>query len=212
MNTDKKHSCRQRQKLVTKSADNPSVADHGFHVVMLMAMQKKPRLAAGQIIVKGGKADMDLVIPIVDQAWRVMGKKNVHRRELRHRSFDFLLLKQIMASGFVFPGAAETTKGKPAKLKCLQMQISDGCRKRGTRIVVALHGENFGTTGAVGNFQDDFVRHVTERYQHVNGAGRSPKRSEFVVRDNEQVQLVVRIAERMGKSLGDQRTCQHINP
>ncbi len=77
---------------MTINADDPGDTQQAFAVHMLVAVQKKTRLAACDVAAKSLKALMSFVSARVfmDAPGRVVGYEHIHRREAQESTFDFL--------------------------------------------------------------------------------------------------------------------------
>jgi len=140
---------------MTVRANNASVFDKTFNILMLMAMKEKLRFYSLDVTVEGGKSDVDIVVAVVDQSRRVVGYENVHGRKCVQQARNLRLLKQIVATGFVFPGTTETSKLESSKLMDAEVQILDWGRKRGAGIVIAFYGEDFSAMTLPCHFEND---------------------------------------------------------
>jgi hypothetical protein len=128
---------------MTVRANDTSAFHKTFDILMLMAMKEKLRFCSLDVTVEGSKPDVNVVVAVMDQSRRIMGYENVHSRKYVQRARNLSLLKQIVATGFIFPGTTETSKLESSKLMDAEVQILDCSRKRGAGIVIAFYGEDF---------------------------------------------------------------------
>ena len=87
--------------------------------------------------------------------------------------FNFGVLEQVIAAGFVFPCATEAAEFHTPKLENIQVQIMNGCLKRSAGIVIAFDRQNFTAMAFLCHVKDEEVREIATGYQQVNVAVRN---------------------------------------
>ena len=68
-----------------------------------MPVQKQLRSCARNVTREGGEASVDVIFTIMNQAWGIMRDKDVDCGKGRHCLLNFILVKEVIAPGLVFP-------------------------------------------------------------------------------------------------------------
>jgi hypothetical protein len=111
-------------------------SDRTFGIEVLVTVEEPSGPGAGEIGMKGIKAEMHLVVPVVNHAQRIVRHEDIRLRELRQRALHFRLLEEVVAVGFVFPRPARTSEGDAMNRMRPQMQIRD--RRRNAALMSGL--------------------------------------------------------------------------
>jgi len=80
---------RDDEESVSVGSEHAGCARDTLDVDVLMAMEKPPWMGARHVAVEGCEADVNIVVPVMDHAWRVMGNEYIHRRERGERFLYF---------------------------------------------------------------------------------------------------------------------------
>ena len=120
--------------------NHPSPADFRLGVDVLVAMEQNLGLLPADVLRKGFKACMDLVLLVMNPSGRVVRDEDINMREVLEKGGGLILFIEKVASGFVLPRAVESPKGHPNVVLGKQVEIHNGHGKGNWRIMVALHG------------------------------------------------------------------------
>lgn len=115
-------------------------------------------MGAEDVAIEGGEARVNFVVSIVDHAGRVVGHEHINSRECSERALNVCLIEQIIALRFVFPSAAESSKGDATNCVAAKMEINNGSRETRTAIVIAFDGEYMSAAAALGGVNDGLIR------------------------------------------------------
>lgn len=72
----------QNKEPVSICANNASAFNEAFNILMLMSVKEESRFCPLDVTIESSKPEMDLVVAIMDQSWRVMCQENVNRRKV----------------------------------------------------------------------------------------------------------------------------------
>src|SRR5438874_13433270 len=109
---------------------------------MLMSMNEQAGPSAFDVADKCLKAEMHIVVPIMDSARRVVGDKHINRRESGQQPLDLLLVEQIISARLIPPRTGEPTEAKAVQRDLLQVQVNDRAGEWAAAIVVAFHRQD----------------------------------------------------------------------
>jgi hypothetical protein len=185
----------QIKKPMAKCADNPRIPNRGFYVMMLVAMQEQLRVGARDVVAECHKTNVDFIIAVMNQPRSIMRHEDINRWKRRQEFFHFVLLKQVIPFGFVFPRTAKPAKQKPLNLKGGQVEVSNRWWKGRTGIVVALDCQNLLALTFLCDLEDYFIGHVTERHEKVRGARRNAFTNKLVVGNDEHFHQARRLTQ-----------------
>lgn len=76
------------EKSVPVCSDDSGGSEGALLVHVLMPVQHPPRYGAGYIRIKRAESDVDFVIAVVDESWRVVRHKDIHARKRSQSTFD----------------------------------------------------------------------------------------------------------------------------
>jgi len=129
---------------------------------MLVPVQEKTGLGSLDVVGECDKADVHLVVAIMDATRGVVSNENIHGWEVRELRLYLLLIEKEMASRLVFPRPGEATELDPTNLQGFDMQIPDRSREVGSRIMVAFDRQDILATTLLSYLQNHQVRQVAQ--------------------------------------------------
>src|SRR6185295_4051419 len=141
--------------------DDPGIAQHTLHVLMLMTVKHEPGLRTFNVLVKGGKSDVYLIFTIMHVARRIVRDENVHGRKARQKLLNLAVIKEVIATRLVFPGTTKSAEPEAPELEDFHVQVPNWGRKWGAGIVVALDCNDFTAMTAFRRFEDYKVRKIS---------------------------------------------------
>lgn len=180
-------------------ADHSRCPDHGFQVLVLVAMKHQLRFRTGDVVGESNKTVVDLVFTVVHVPGRIVGEKNVHWRKVCHLLLHLELLEQIIALWLVLPRTTKTAECDTAKRERCQVHIADGCAKRRTGIVIAFDRKNLTTTATACNLQDDIVGHIAKRHKKIGWTIGNLTSDRIVIRNDEEIHWSGMVKEICGR-------------
>lgn len=145
---------------VAKRSDDPRSAHDAFDVEMLMTVKKPTRVRTVDVAIERGKADMNLIVAIVDHTRGVVCDEHVDARKRTKGGLNLGLFEKIVTFRLIFPGAAKPAEGNAVNGMSAEMQIDHWCLERCTAIVVAFDRENVPAATALSRSKNNFIRQV----------------------------------------------------
>lgn len=179
--------CLNLKSLLSMNTDDSRLADARLLADVLMAVKEQARLDATNVTNKCLEAQMNVIVSVVNVAWRIVSDEHINRRKSRKKLCDLILIVEKVTSRLVSPRTAETAKSQAAETLCAKMQVNNGSRKRTSAVVIAFNGENARALHHLCSLQNDQVCHVTARNQNVRTLTRRSLRERVVVRYDEDV-------------------------
>lgn len=186
---------RQRQEPVAVCADYARLADCGFSIVVLVAVQEEFGLRVCDVVAERGEADVDFVVAVMDKPRRIVGDENVHWREIGQRLFDLGLLKEVIAARLVFPGAAKAAESDVSKSEGGAVHVANRRSEWGAGVVIAFDCENLAAVASVCDLKNGVVGEVTAGDEEVNLGVRNSASYKLVIGDDQQIHRELSVTE-----------------
>jgi len=139
---------------------------------VLMPVEQVLGMSASHVGIERSKPQMDVVFTVVNKTRRIVRHENIDPGKFREGVLHFRLFEQVVASRFVFPGAAKPSEGDAMNCVCAQVQVYDRSWELGAAIVVAFYGEDMLATATLCRAQDDIVRQIAARDENLRSCVR----------------------------------------
>lgn len=107
-----------------------------------MAVEKEARLGALDVRGEGFEADVNVIVSVVNVAWRIVGNKHVNRWKCGEHSGHLVLGVEMMAARLVLPRALKAAEGQSSEGFKMEVQIDNRSRKWRVAVVVSFDGED----------------------------------------------------------------------
>jgi len=91
------------KSLLSINSNYSRLANPRFLADVLVTVKEQTRLHATNVANKCVEAQMNLIVSVVDVAWRVVCDEHVDRRKCRHQTLNFILVVEKVASWLVSP-------------------------------------------------------------------------------------------------------------
>lgn len=150
--------------------DHPCPADFSLGVDMLMAMDQDFGLLHADVLRKGVKASMNLVLFVVDASGRVVGNEDIHIRKVFQQVSCLILFIEEVAPRLVLPGAVEPAETDSLVLADRKVEVHDGVRKRAWEVMVAFYGKDHLASEGPCRLQNQPIADIATGYQDIGPA------------------------------------------
>ena len=148
------------------NTDHDGRPNLGFAINVLMTMDEKLRLGALDIADEPVEPEVYVVVSVMNSARRVVGDKDIHRREVCQQVCDLVLVKQVVSARLIPPAAGKPAETHAAQYMLLQMEVNNWSGKRAAAVMIALHRENVRSS----HLMPHTVRSPGRAYRRKKGA------------------------------------------
>jgi len=153
--------------LLSINSNDSCLANPRLLADVLVTVKEQSRLYATNVAAKCLEAQMNLILSVVDVAWRIVCDEHVNWRKCRNQAFNLILVVEKVTSWLVTPRASEATENQATIALCAKMQIKYGGWKRASAIVIALNGKAARALCHLCRLQNDAVIHITAGNQNI---------------------------------------------
>ena len=107
-----------------------------------MSVEKEARLDATNIAAKRLETQMDVIVSVMNVAWRIMCHEHIYRRKRSKKRSHLILAVQMVTAWLVAPRTAETAESQTAETLCAKVQVNDWSWEWTSAVVITFDRED----------------------------------------------------------------------
>ena len=124
------------------------VANPGFLVYVLVAVDEPPRTRTLDVGDEGIEAKVNVIVAVVNVARGVVRNEDIDWGKRGHQVLNLRLLVEEVSARLVAPRTVETAEAHPVNDMSGKVKVNDGWREWLTAVVVAFDGQDVCASGS----------------------------------------------------------------